>query len=81
MAGGTCQPCKEVRVLKRYRHGERLDGDESHLCVLCCIFPSFLSFILFFFVPAALFDQFNRKQCTDALFMDSTKSTFQLFFH
>ena len=41
----------------------------------------FIFYFILFFVPTTLFDQFNREQYTDALFMDSTKSTFQLFFH
>ena len=51
----------------------------SAFCV--AFFLLFYLLFYFFFVPAALFDQFNREQCTDALFIDSTKSTFQLFFH
>ena len=42
---------------------------------------TFRSFFFFFLVPAALFDQVNREQCTRALFMSPTNSTFQSLFH
>ena len=37
----------------------------------------FFFFFFFFFVPATLFDQVNREQCTDALFISLINSTFQ----
>ena len=39
-----------------------------------------LFFFFFFFVPAALFDQVNREQCTDALFMVPQIPLFSHFF-
>ena len=38
------------------------------------------SFFLFFLVPAALFDQVNREQCTNALFMVPQIPLFSHFF-
>ena len=52
---------------------ERLDWAESE--------AMFSFFFFFFLVPAALFDQVKREQCTDALFMGLTNFTFQPFFH
>ena len=39
-----------------------------------------LRFLIFFFPPAALFDQVNHEQCTRALFMDPQIPLFSNFF-
>ena len=54
----------------------RLDS-ALRVYVLKITFHSFF----FFFVPAALFDQVNREQYTDALFIVTINSTFQPLFH
>ena len=54
------------------------------LCVYICKsrFVPFFSFFLFFlFCSAGLFDQVNREQCINALFIGPTNSTFQSLFH
>ena len=49
--------------------------------IVCLHFENHILFFFLFLVPAALFDQVNREQYTDALFIVTINSTFQPLFH